>query len=823
MATVYLAKDVKHAREVAIKVLHPELAASIGGERFEREIRLAANLQHPHILGLYDSGNADGLLYYVMPFVDGESLRARLDREGQLPVDEALRITLEVANALGHAHQRGIVHRDIKPENILLTQDHSLVADFGIARAVSEVGTQKLTQTGMALGTPLYMAPEQAAGEQVGPSADLYSLGCVLYEMLAGEPPFTGKNSMAIMARHAMEQVPSIRIVRSAVPESVEEAIFAVLGKVPADRPQTAAAFADLMDMPLGSTATMRIRNLTAARRTPPVGSRGFLDEEVAAPWWKGKLAIAAMALVLIGGAGSAWSIYSKKNNVTALSPDARRIAVMYFTDQSKDKSLQAVSDGLTEGLIRSLGSAPSLTVLSRTGVEPFRDSKLPIDSIARALRVGYIVRGEVEPDGNDVRVSVSLDDATGFNIKRSSFVRPATNLLALRDTLTIVASDMIKQTLHGDLELKEQRGSTSTAAWILLQRGEQARKKGESLAAAGDAAGMNASFAAADSLYALAEKADSRWSDPVVARAQLAYRHSRLVGRDIPEIRKWVTVGMGHANRALALDPQQADALEVRGNLQYWSWLVNLEADPTRAKALLYAAKADLEKATQINGRQAGAFASLSHLYYQTSTNTDINIAAQRALEADEFLSNADVILGRLFLSSYDLAQFDKAEQWCGEVRRRFPASTMAVQCQLYLLTGRGKNPDVAQAWKLADSIVALAPTPAKVQQRFATNLLVAAVLGRASKQQPALADSAKRLVHRSEGDATFDATRDLSYTAAFVYNLLGDKKEALRSLKDYLAANPQKAEGLRDDAGWWFKDLEQDATFRQLVGRAN
>ncbi|HYW49393.1 MAG TPA: serine/threonine-protein kinase, partial [Gemmatimonadaceae bacterium] len=243
MATVYLANDIKHEREVAIKVLLPELAASIGAERFEREIRLAAKLQHPHILGMYDSGVADGQMFYVMPFVKGESLRDRLDREGQLNVDDAIRITVEVAGALGHAHEQGIVHRDIKPENILLNGDHALVADFGIARAVSDAGTAKLTQTGMAIGTPVYMSPEQSAGEVVGPTADLYSLGCMLYEMLAGEPPFTGKSAMAIMARHIMEQVPSVRIVRNAVPEEVEEAIFAVLGKAPVDRPQTAAAF----------------------------------------------------------------------------------------------------------------------------------------------------------------------------------------------------------------------------------------------------------------------------------------------------------------------------------------------------------------------------------------------------------------------------------------------------------------------------------------------------------------------------------------------------------------------------------------------------
>ncbi|HMV31832.1 MAG TPA: serine/threonine-protein kinase, partial [Gemmatimonadales bacterium] len=257
MATVYLATDLKHDREVAIKVLHPELAATLGPERFDREIKFAAKLQHPNILGLFDSGDADGLLYYVMPFVYGESLRERLERDHMLPVDFAVHVALEVADALGYAHMLGIVHRDIKPENIMLSGGHALVADFGIARAVTEAGSsQKLTETGMAVGTPLYMSPEQSVGDTVGPTSDIYSLACVLYEMLAGHPPFSGSNARQIMARHAMEQVPSIQVVRDTVPDQVEDAIMAALNKVVADRPQTAAQFAELLGAPAGGTAT---------------------------------------------------------------------------------------------------------------------------------------------------------------------------------------------------------------------------------------------------------------------------------------------------------------------------------------------------------------------------------------------------------------------------------------------------------------------------------------------------------------------------------------------------------------------------------------
>ncbi len=203
---MYLAEDVKHHRKVAVKVLRPELAAAVGAERFLREIEIAAALHHPHILALYDSGEADGFLYFVMPHVEGESLRARLNREKQLPLDDALAIAREVADALRYAHNRGVIHRDVKPENIMLESHHALVADFGIARAVSAAGGDRLTETGMAVGTPQYMSPEQGAGEaELDGRSDLYSLGCVLYEMLAGQPPFTGPTAESVVPQCARE------------------------------------------------------------------------------------------------------------------------------------------------------------------------------------------------------------------------------------------------------------------------------------------------------------------------------------------------------------------------------------------------------------------------------------------------------------------------------------------------------------------------------------------------------------------------------------------------------------------------------------------
>ena len=248
MATVYLARDVKHDRDVAIKVLHPELGAALGSERFLSEIKTTAKLQHPHILPLLDSGEANGLLYYVMPYITGETLRQRLEREEQLPINTAITIAKEVADALSAAHEMGIVHRDIKPENILLRGNHALVADFGIALAVQQAGGARMTQTGLSLGTPQYMSPEQAMGERnIGPKSDIYSLGAVTYEMITGDPPFTGHSVQAIVAKVLTEQPTPVSTVRDTVPPHVEDAVLTALSKLPADRFATATEFASAL------------------------------------------------------------------------------------------------------------------------------------------------------------------------------------------------------------------------------------------------------------------------------------------------------------------------------------------------------------------------------------------------------------------------------------------------------------------------------------------------------------------------------------------------------------------------------------------------
>ncbi|MGA2382628.1 MAG: protein kinase [Gemmatimonadales bacterium] len=295
MATVYLAQDVRHDRKVAVKVLRPELASILGGERFLAEIKTTANLQHPHILSLFDSGEADGQVFYVMPYVEGESLRDRLTRQKQLPVDEAVGIAGEVADALAYAHQQGVVHRDIKPENILLHGGHALVVDFGIALAASRSeGGTRMTETGMSLGTPHYMAPEQAMGErEITPKADIYALGCVLYEMLTGEPPFTGPTAQAIIARVMTEEPRSLTLQRRTVPPHVEATVRMALEKLPADRFGTAAQFAEALGNPAFGTAS------TGAIAQPATAPGGGLRTRLKDPVVLGFALLAVVSLAV--------------------------------------------------------------------------------------------------------------------------------------------------------------------------------------------------------------------------------------------------------------------------------------------------------------------------------------------------------------------------------------------------------------------------------------------------------------------------------------------------------------------------------------------
>jgi len=381
MATVYLARDLKHERLVALKVLRPELAASLGAERFLREIRIAARLQHPHILPIFDSGEAAGpsegpRLWYTMPYVEGPSLRDRVNERGPLPLDEAVRITREVALALDHAHRRGVIHRDIKPENILLSDSQALVADFGIARGSDGAGGGAgLTQTGMALGTPLYMSPEQASGDAADARSDLYSLGCTLFELLTGAPPFTGDTPQAVTVKRFTQPAPSVRAARPEVPLELARAVARALERDPAKRFASLAEFAAALD----------------ARGDGPARSH----------------------------------------------PERRSIAVLPFVTLSADPETEYFGDAMAEEILNALAKVTALRVASRTSSFAFKGRNEDIAEIARKLRASAVLEGSVRRAGNRIRVTAQLIDAEeGFHLWSERYDRELADVFAIQDEI---------------------------------------------------------------------------------------------------------------------------------------------------------------------------------------------------------------------------------------------------------------------------------------------------------------------------------------------------------------------------------------------------
>jgi eukaryotic-like serine/threonine-protein kinase len=461
MAMVYLALDLKHDRPVALKVMHPELAPVLGPERFLREIRLVARLQHPHIITVLDSGEANGHLWYTMPYVRGQTLRERLRQEVQLPVDTAVDIAKQVALALDYAHHEGVIHRDLKPENILLTEDQALVADFGVAKAVEEAGRPQLTEAGMALGTPTYMAPEQATGAPVDARSDVYALGCVLYEMLAGEPPYSGSSAQAILAKRVLEPVPHVRTLREYVPEAIEQAIARALARVPADRFQTAAQFARAL-ITLPSTET-----ISAAPSAAP---------QVAQPTAKRSRWAVAPVLVLLLALGAGGALLWRSRAVP--SPlDADLVAVAPFDVLAPD--LELWREGLVDLLARSLDGAGPLRTVSPTVVIrrwEGRADRSSAEGLARSTGAGLAIYGSLLPETRDsVRLTAALLDATRDEITVEAEVRgPADQLARLADSLALrLLADLgevrpLSATRSGGL------GSRSLPAIRAFLRGEQ-------------------------------------------------------------------------------------------------------------------------------------------------------------------------------------------------------------------------------------------------------------------------------------------------------------------------------------------------------------
>jgi serine/threonine-protein kinase len=793
-ATVYLAHDRRHDRSVALKVLRPELAKALGPGRFLREITIAGRLTHPHILPLYDSGEVSDSLYFVMPFVEGETLRQRLLREHQLPVADALAIARQVSEALAFAHGHNVVHRDIKPENILLEGDQAYVADFGIAKAIVVAAGDTLSTPGMAVGTPSYMSPEQAAGEAtLDGRSDLYSLGCVVYEMLAGEPPHTGSTAQAILARQQLEEPRSIRVVRPSVPEEVERIVMTALAKAPADR------FASLSDFSAALDAAGGPKRRPARR-----------------PWALG-IAI-LLGLAGIGGLAR----LARRPPPSAGATDGReadptKVAVLYFEDLSDGGGLRSVANGLTEDLIDALGQVPALHVISPNGVRPLLGRHPPPDSIGRALGVGTLVGGSVDRSGGTLRLAVRLIDArSGVQLQSRTLESPAGDLFALQDELAKEVSHFLRERLGQEVLLRERRkGTRSVAAWELSQDGERSRQAARTLGAQGDLAAARRALDVADSLFARAAERDRVWPEPVVLRGWVAEDRMELAVTSPPEsLRAWFSQGVAQADRALQLRAGYPPALELRGTVRYRLWLGagSLDGELRRAEQDLRAA------AVPANPTQPRAWGTLSALLQANGQLAEANLLARRAYEADAYLAESPQLLFRLYHTSLDLGNEQEAVRWCNAGFARFPENWQFTFCQLTILAWPGParpaaaaRADVARAWKLVAQLERLSPAEDRATYLPRWQIRVAGALARAG-----LPDSADAVIRRARAAAPHDAEMDFDEAEARM--LLGDREAALRLLARDAAANPQYRGYIRVYPV--FRPLWNDPRFRALVG---
>ena len=791
MAIVYLARDTKHNRKVAIKVLRPELSASIGAERFLREIEIAAGLQHPHILPLYDSGEANDLLYYVMPYEEGETLRERLDRDKQLAFDEAISICRDVAKALSHAHSMGVVHRDIKPENVWLTGGQALVMDFGIARALTAAGGETLTESGVAIGTPAYMSPEQAAGStDLDARSDIYTLGCVLYEMLAGETPFTGPTAQAIIARHINERPPSLSVVRPTTPPAIEGALDIALAKVPADRFSTAAEFVE--SLARRSVPQVVISALRKRRRI--------------------ELFIAAVATAFVAaGAVAFWP------RATASLADFSRIAVLYFDDRSDDQSLGWLADGITEDLIDRLGTVQGLDVISQSGVRQYSGSSATTDSIGRALDVGLLVSGAVEPIGDTVRVAVRLiDAASAVLIDRFAVGRQRSEVLELREDVTLEVEQLLRASIGQHVRLEQQRREADNdEAWELTQRSRELRGDALTLVVAGDFDAASDRIDQADSLLVLAEARSPDWPVPIYERGRLQWERVRLaMGADPAagvtrrdELSDWLYLGLAEAERALGRDPESIRALALRGEL-----LLRLSyfADLAAADTLLDGAHRDLMTATGRDPSYAHAWYVLSQVHELRGSAAEAELAARKALDTDVYAREAPGAFTLLYFGALYREGFAEAREHCRQGRRRFPSDPNLLECELTLLAWSGEGrADVRRAWALQvelDTVIAIS------HGRLHRRLYVAAVLARSG-----MADSARSVMSRTDDLAATGPAIGLQPVEAYIWTLLGEEDRAISLLSDWFEQDPEG----RDYWGShpWFRALRDLPEFSSLV----
>jgi serine/threonine-protein kinase len=609
MATVYLAHDIKHDRKVALKVLREEVAHSVGADRFLREIHLAAKLNHPNILALFDSGNIDGVLFYVMPAVDGQSLRELLDATPQLPIADAVRIVSEVASALEHAHRHGVVHRDIKPENILLHDGRALVADFGIGKALSDVDGSTFTQTGTNVGTPAYMSPEQAVGESVDGRSDLYSLGCVLYEMLVGEPPFTGPTIQAVIAKRFVQTPADVCALREGVPRSIAVAVQRSMARTPVDRYETASALiAALREMAPG----------------PRTGSQA--------------------------------------------SPE-RSIAVLPFENLSADKENEYFGDGIADDIISALTRIDGLHVAARTSAFSFKGKQASLSMIGEQLHVTTVLQGSVRKSGNRLRITAQLVSVVdGYHLWSERYDRDLTDVFVVQDEIAAAIAAKLEVTfVKADAADDAERPTTTQlAAYELYVRGRAlTMQRGTGIAQAVEcferAIKLDPAYAPAhaglgEALRILAQYGSVR-ADEAIPRAKAAVARALEIDPELGEalgVRALIALtsdfdaelAMDLFVRALAVSPMLS---EIRCLYAVWG-LILLRGEDDRGLA-------EVERAMRDDPLSAICACHASIGLTLLGRNDDALVAAKHSLELgpDAFSSRLAVTMAKAW--SGDLA----------------------------------------------------------------------------------------------------------------------------------------------------------------------
>jgi serine/threonine-protein kinase len=641
--------------------------------------------------------------------------------------------------------------------------------------------------------------------------------------MLVGEVPFNGPNAIAIMARHTMEQVPSIQIVRNSVPDELEDAIHRALEKVPADRFPSVAQFKEAL-LGQGNTTTYarRTRAQNGHRTERRSNPRGLWNQ-----WSRRKtIFAAASAIALLASGGVAAKFYLNGRPTRAVANgdiDPRRIGVLYFADESKDGQLRFLADALTESLIDELSRVPVLHVVSSNAVRPFRGTPVEADSVGRALKVGSVVRGEVDRSNKGVKVTVRLvDPASNVEIKRKSFDVDTAHIVSLQGEVANQVARYLREELGEEVRLREGRQMTGTPeAWLLVQRAAKRRKDADSLFAASQRELGVAELDSADALLMRASALDAESIEPLVARASLADRKARALQTQPHLAAPAIDTGLALVERVLAIDARNADAYYYRGDLRFVRFMLHLISDAAEADRTLAEAEADLHKAVDLNPNQAGAWSTLSALYYLQPNPQRANQALREAYRADAYLTNAPDILQRLFWTSHDTEAYPDAEQWCAEGRRRFPRRFFFTECALWMMTTKAARQDPDSAWRLYAALQQVTPERAWPFESRNGQILVAGALARAG-----LSDSARHVLLRARvgGDATIDPRKELVGNEAVVRAIIGDYDETVRLIEQYLVANPEHWRGFAKYTGPWWRDpkLQTHPKFKALIAGA-